>query len=51
MWVLDVHLQFSLINGNKPSDFQEALKRLRRMTVKEAAILQTIPIEYKFIGS
>ena len=51
MWVLDVHLQFSLINGNKPSDFQEALKRIRRMTVKEAAILQTIPIEYKFIGS
>ena len=31
--------------------FKEAPSFLRRMTVEEAAILQTFPIEYEFCGS
>jgi DNA (cytosine-5)-methyltransferase 1 len=48
-WVQNYHM--SLINGGNPMDFQEAPKRLRRLTVEEAAILQTFPINYEFCGS
>ena len=32
-------------------DYQEAPTRLRRLTVEEASILQTFPLEYVFCGS
>jgi DNA (cytosine-5)-methyltransferase 1 len=48
-WIQEYHS--GLIAGNPPSEFKEAPKHLRRITVEEAAILQTFPIDYKFHGS
>ncbi|AEE50939.1 DNA cytosine methyltransferase [Haliscomenobacter hydrossis] len=48
-WVQNYHA--SLLNGGTPMDFQEAPKRLRRLTVEEAALLQTFPRDYEFCGS
>lgn len=48
-WVQKYHL--NLINGMKPMNYQEAPKRLRRLTVEEAAILQTFPVNFNFCGS
>ncbi len=47
-WVDKYHL--GLINGAEPMTFQEAPKRLRRLTVEEAAVLQTFPLDYIFCG-
>jgi len=38
-------------NGEQPLSYQEAPKFLRRLTVEEAAILQSFPIDYSFKGS
>lgn len=48
-WVQKYHS--ALLRGQKPSDFREAPKRLRRITVEEAAVLQTFPLGYDFCGS
>lgn len=40
-----------LSDGSIKPEFKEAPKRLRRLTVEEAAALQTFPIGYKFKGS
>lgn len=47
-WVQDYHL--GLMNGKSPLEFQEAPDRLRRLTVEEAAVLQTFPLDYEFSG-
>lgn len=48
-WVQEYHAK--IMNGSEPSEFQDAPKRLRRLTVEEAALIQTFPIDYEFCGS
>ena len=48
-WVQQYHA--GLLIGKKPLEFQEAPSMLRRLTVEEAAILQTFPPSYRFQGS
>lgn len=48
-WIESYHRKIR--NGGSPLPYQEAPKRLRRLTLEEAAILQTFPIHYKFSGS
>ena len=40
-----------LLDGSVKPEFKAAPKRLRRITVEEAAAIQTFPIGYKFCGS
>ncbi len=40
-----------LIEGKITPKFKVAPKRLRRLTVEEAAAIQTFPVGYKFVGS
>lgn len=47
-WVEAYHSK--LIEGKTKSSFGEAPKRLRRMTIDEAAIIQTFPTDYVFEG-
>ena len=39
------------MRGKKPAPFGLAPKRLRRLTVEEAALIQTFPIDFQFKGS
>ena len=48
-WVKYYHS--SIMNGLSKSNFKEAPNHLRRLTVEEAAILQTFPLGFKFCGS
>lgn len=48
-WVQNYHS--NLMKGARPMDYQEAPNRLRRLTVEEAALLQTFPRDYEFCGS
>ena len=48
-WVIKYHSD--LMNGKSPKTFKEAPKRLRRMTLEEASLLQTFPKDYEFCGS
>ena len=48
-WVIKYHSD--LMNGKSPKTFKEAPKRLRRMTLEEASLLQTFPEDYEFCGS
>lgn len=48
-WVEQYHA--SLIKESKVATFCEAPSFIRRLTVDEASVLQTFPIDYKFIGS
>ena len=48
-WVSEYHKH--LMDGGKPYDMDSAPKRLRRMTVDEAHLLQTFPSDFKFLGS
>lgn len=48
-WVQKYHS--GLLKGDSPMEYQEAPKRLRRLTVEEASVLQTFPLEYTFCGS
>jgi DNA (cytosine-5)-methyltransferase 1 len=47
-WVEEYHAK--LVKGETQSVFTEAPKRLRRMTIDEAAIIQTFPADYVFEG-
>ncbi|MCF6221186.1 MAG: DNA cytosine methyltransferase [Robiginitomaculum sp.] len=47
-WVEKHHEQ--LMRGNSESEYKEAPARLRRLTIHEAAILQTFPKDYIFEG-
>ena len=40
-----------LVDGSITPEYKEAPKRLRRLTINEAARIQTFPNEYKFFGS
>ncbi|MEI7014014.1 DNA cytosine methyltransferase [Leptospira licerasiae] len=48
-WVQGYHN--GLMNGSVIPSFSSAPDRLRRLTVEEAAILQTFPVDYTFSGS
>ncbi|TGK94064.1 DNA cytosine methyltransferase [Leptospira brenneri] len=47
-WVEAYHKK--LMAGELPPEFKEAPKRLRRLTLKEAIIIQTFPLDYRFAG-
>lgn len=40
----------ALMSGEKKAEYGDAPKRLRRLTIDEAAILQTFPSDYEFLG-
>ena len=48
-WIEGYHRRIR--NGGTPLPYQEAPKRLRRLTLQEASILQSFPINYQFSGS
>jgi DNA (cytosine-5)-methyltransferase 1 len=48
-WVEEYHEQ--IMAGKIEPNFKEAPKRLRRLTIHEATILQTFPLDYIFSGS
>jgi len=48
-WVIKYHSD--LMRGEKPNTNPTAPKRLRRLTVEEASLLQTFPSDYEFCGS
>ena len=48
-WILDYHKKVSSNSGF--AEFKPAPSFMRRMTIAEAAVLQTFPLEYKFSGS
>lgn len=48
-WVIDYHK--GLMNKTIIPEFKEAPKRLRRITIKEAARIQTFPDDYIFCGN
>ncbi|MDO4626697.1 MAG: DNA cytosine methyltransferase [Pasteurellaceae bacterium] len=47
-WVESYHSK--LLNGYIPSQYMKVPNRLRRLTIDEAAIIQTFPNCYKFLG-
>lgn len=48
-WVIDYHK--GLLDGSIIPEFKEAPKRLRRITINEAARIQTFPDDYVFVGN
>jgi DNA (cytosine-5)-methyltransferase 1 len=48
-WVESYHKK--IMSGKIDGEYKEAPKRLRRLTIDEAAILQTFPDNYEFLGS
>lgn len=47
-WVEEHHK--ALMEGTKKAEYGDAPKRLRRLTIDEAIILQTFPNDYIFVG-
>lgn len=48
-WVVSYHKR--LVDGSITPKFEEAPRRLRRITIKEAMRIQTFPDGYKFMGN
>lgn len=48
-WVTEYHK--GLVDGSITPEFREAPQRLRRLTIKEAARIQTFPDSYRFCGT
>lgn len=48
-WIESYHKKIR--DGGAPLPYQVAPKRLRRLTLQEASILQTFPMSYKYSGS
>lgn len=48
-WVVEYHK--GLLDRSIEPEYKEAPQVLRRLTIKEAALIQTFPEDYKFIGS
>ena len=48
-WIEQYHRH--LMNGGSPLGLNEAPARLRRLTIDEAALIQTFPSDYKFVGT
>ena len=48
-WVVDYHK--GLLDGTIVPEFKEAPARLRRITIKEAARIQSFPDDYVFCGN
>ena len=48
-WIEEYHQK--LIKGEIIPEYKLAPDRLRRLTVEEAALIQTFPLDYKFCGS
>lgn len=48
-WIIQYHK--GLIDKTITPEFKEAPKHLRRITIKEAAMIQTFPDDYKFCGN
>lgn len=48
-WIEGYHKK--IIDGGDPLPYQEAPKRLRRLTLEEASIIQSFPRNYQFFGS
>lgn len=48
-WVVDYHK--GLVDGSITPEFKDAPSRLRRITIKEAAKIQTFPDDYIFCGN
>ena len=48
-WIESYHK--SIIDGGDPLPYQVAPKRLRRLTVQEAIVIQSFPVDYQFMGS
>jgi len=48
-WVVEYHT--GLVNGSIKPSFKEAPSFLRRLTIKEAALIQSFPVNYEFKGT
>ncbi|MBT4732401.1 DNA cytosine methyltransferase [Candidatus Woesearchaeota archaeon] len=48
-WIESYHK--SIMEGGDPLPYQVAPKRLRRLTVQEAIVIQSFPVDYQFMGS
>ena len=48
-WIESYHK--SIMDGGDPLPYQVAPKRLRRLTVQEAIVIQSFPVDYQFMGS
>lgn len=48
-WIENYHN--SIMEGGDPLPYQAAPKRLRRLTVQEAIVIQSFPADYRFAGS
>ena len=48
-WIEEYHAK--VLGGEIIQEFKEAPKRLRRLTINEAKIIQTFPEKYVFRGS
>lgn len=48
-WVKEYHT--GLMNNTIEPEYKEAPEMLRRLTIKEASLIQTFPEDYKFLGS
>jgi DNA (cytosine-5)-methyltransferase 1 len=48
-WIENYHK--SIMDGADPLPYQESPRRLRRLTIQEATLIQSFPLDYNFSGS